>query len=134
MDSDANSSESDLDDNAPEKTESSNQNGNTMQSSSATIMTGSNFSYDTDAMCEKQSDDDNLENLRRKVSSLIVETASTTSTTSSSNTTIINKKYNSKNSENNNNNIEDSDDDEFYDEKKFNYSARIKRFVEIFLG
>jgi hypothetical protein len=102
-----------------------------MTQSSATIMTGSNFSYDTD-LCEcKQSDDDNLENLRRKVSSFITDTASS----NSSNTTVINKKYNTKASDEtrkhsnfeNNNDIEDSDD-EFY-EKKFNYSARIKRFV-----
>lgn len=112
------------------KTESSSiQNGNVMQSSSATIMTGSNLSYDTEEMCEEK-DDENLENLRRKVN-LIIDIASNTSSNTSS-TTVINKKYvpKSEKVENNNNVIDSEDDDsEFNREKKlFNYSARIKRY------
>lgn len=125
------------------ETSSSNQNvSNHMQSSSATIMTGSNFSYDTeDIMCEKQSDDDNLETLRMKahqLQSLITDAVtSTTSSANSSNITVVNKKYITKTSSpeyrtesgENNNNIVDTDEDEFCSEKKFNYSARVKRYA-----
>jgi hypothetical protein len=102
-----------------------------MQSSSATVMTGSNFSYDTDAMmCEKQSDDDNLENLRKKVSSL---TSSNSKTSTYSSNATINKTRKQSSFENNNNDIDsDDDDDKFHDEKKFSHSARIKRFVLFF--
>lgn len=131
------SNSSDIDENAPE-TSSSNQNGNLLQSSSTMSnsnfsgMTVSNLSYDTEEMMCEEKDDENLENLRRKVS-LIIDIASNTSSNSSSNTTIVNKKFNSKNeffkgSEGceNNNNVIDSDEET---DKKFTYSARTKRFV-----
>lgn len=107
------------------ETSSSIQNGNVMQSSSATLMTGSNLSYDTEEMCEKQSDDDNLENLRKKVTSLIIDTASS----NSSNRTIINTaEILKKDSSEKNNNVLDSDDEDFeYGGERINYSVRTKR-------
>lgn len=116
-----------------EETSSSlNQNGNPMQSSSATLMTNSNLSYDTEEMFEKQSDDDNLENLRKKVSSLIIDTVSS----NSSNKTIIHKSpmqssdtytYRSELSEKNNNMIDSENSEDEYDVKKI-YLVRSKRY------
>lgn len=107
-----------------------------MVSSSATVMTGSNLSYDTEEMCEKQSDDDNLESLRRKVTNLIIDTASS----NSSNRTIIKhispiqtSESKGETAEKNNNITLDSDEEDFYDQKKFNYLVRMKRLEYFFL-
>lgn len=164
------SNESDIDDNVPDTTSSSQTNHNqAMANSMATsIMTGSNLSYDTEDMSEKHrvtaaSDDDNLESLRRKVNELIIETNNDSYSTNSSTHTIINKILNKRHSKNceksngtfscvdlpkdgfvdNNKNIKSikcsCDEDEIDDEdvrscsdeefnnKKFNYSLRMKR-------
>lgn len=105
-----NDDESDIDnDNVDETSSSQNNNnnqvmGNSMATSIGTsIMTGSNFSdvnEDSEDMCENertQSDDDNLEDLRKKVNELIIETSSniqsfcSTSTTNNSVSTVINR-------------------------------------------
>lgn len=92
------SEESDIDESNRETTSSSQVNDQAMANSMATsVMTGSNLSYDTEEMYDKNrvvhSDDDNLENLRRKVNELIIETASNIDSysTNSSTNTIINK-------------------------------------------
>lgn len=106
-----NDGESDIDHDNLETSSSQNNNqvmANSMATSMGTsIMTGSNFSDvndDSEDMCEnkEQSDDDNLENLRKKVNELLIETSSSIqsycSTSQNSVSTVINK------------NVRDSDD------------------------
>jgi len=102
---DENSNESDIDDNMPqnEDTTSSSQTNNNihMANSMATsaAMTESNFSFDNSSdqfnIIRECSDDDNLDDISRKVSLLITETTSATNSSSnvSSCATIINKNY-----------------------------------------
>lgn len=104
-----NDDESDIDnDNVDETSSSQNNNNinnnqevmaNSMVTSIGTsIMTGSNFS-DSEDMCENektQSDDDNLEDLRKKVNELIIETSSNiqsfcSTSTHNSVSTVINR-------------------------------------------
>lgn len=106
LESSESSNESDIDESNRETTSSSQVNDQAMANSMATsIMTGSNLSYDTEEMYDKKhvhSDDDNLENLRRKVNELIIETASNIdsySTNSSTNTIINKNNYHSQNCE-----------------------------------
>jgi mitogen-activated protein kinase kinase kinase 13 len=105
-----NDDESDIDnDNVDETSSSQNNNNNQVMANSmatsigTSIMTGSNFSdvnEDSEDMCENertQSDDENLEDLRKKVNELIIETSSniqsfcSTSTTHNSVSTVINR-------------------------------------------
>lgn len=118
QDSGDSSNESDIDDNVPDTTSSSQNNNLAMVNSMATsIMTGklnqhafiinmqclvreylgSNLSYDNDEHDNEHrvtaSDDDHLENLRRKVNELIIETTASIDSysTNSSTNTIINR-------------------------------------------
>lgn len=161
-----NDDESDIDNDNVDETSSSQNNNQVMANSMATsigtsIMTGSNFSDpndDSEDMCEndKQSDDDNLEDLRKKVNELLIETSSNIqsycSTSQNSVSTVINKgprgteDLATANVDGNENFIgksngnsdfimrKDSSDDENFNTddddfvgKKFNYSARMKR-------
>lgn len=161
-----NDDESDIDNDNIDETSSSQNNNQVMATSMATsigtsIMTGSNFSDvndDSEDMCEndKQSDDDNLEDLRKKVNELLIETSSSIqsycSTSQNSVSTVINKgprgteDVATANVDGNENFIaktngnsdyimrKDSSDDENFNTddddfvgKKFNYSARMKR-------
>jgi mitogen-activated protein kinase kinase kinase 13 len=97
--SESSSGETDIDDHAPQEdtTSSSQTNALAMVNSMATsVMTGSNFSYDDS--CAKDGSDDDLENLRLKVSSLITDTSnSTTSSASTIVNKVVNKAYSTRN-------------------------------------
>lgn len=169
-----NDDESDIDNDNVDETSSSQNNNQVMANSMATsigtsIMTGSNFSdvnEDSEDMCEnyKQSDDENLEDLRKKVNELIIETSSNIqsfcSTSHNSVSTVINRGFSgdTDNVDGNENFITKTNDDSDFikdasdvsdDEnrntddddlvgRKFNYSTRMKRYenflILIFLG